>query len=272
MKEKNKNIDQNSNYNKNEYLSAVQNIEIQNIEEQNLNEDVIFELENRLKDGKYDIQFSFTLKELDDEILLLNDENQKEREKKNDLQVIKKIILEQNPNYFSYFEKKYRNLLRNAIRKMIKDEDQVDDLLQVTLVKAYTRLDTYKLGFSFSSWIYRIASNNCIDFMRKKKLNLMSINQTVNLDGEEVVYEIPDKDYVPDVNIINEEKTNALQNAISQLPENYKYIIHLRHTEDLDYLEISEKLNMPLGTVKAHLFRARKMLYEALKDKQYLFR
>lgn len=268
MRDKIKNIENN----KDLIISENQNLDDNNLNESNLNDDVIYELENKLIEGKYQIQFSFTIEELDDEILLLKDDIQKEKEKKNDLQIIKKIILEQNPNYFSYFEKKYKNLLRNAIRKMIKDEDQVDDLLQITLVKAYTRLDTYKLGFSFSSWIYRIASNNCIDFMRKKKLNLMSINQTVNLDGEEVVYEIPDKDYVPDVNMINEEKTNALQYAIGQLPENYKYIIHLRHTEDLDYAEISEKLNMPLGTVKAHLFRARKMLYEALKDKQYLFR
>jgi len=179
-------------------------------------------------------------------------------------------IFEGKKNEFHHLEKKYKTLIKSAIRKMIKDEEDINDLIQETFIKAYNALHTFQFGYSFSSWIYRIASNCCIDFMRKKKLNTFSINQKTNSD-EEYTFEIEDNNFVPDLNIINSEKSIALRKAIENLPDNYKLIIKLRHEDDLDYSQISEKLDLPLGTVKAHLFRARKLLFESLKDKQYLF-
>ena len=198
-------------------------------------------------------------------------------EKRKDLIIIKKVLngLKNNSNDINAFlvlEKKYKRLIRSLIKKMIKDEDDVDDLVQETFIKSFKALHNYHPAYTFSSWIYRIASNSCIDFLRKKKLNTFSINQVSKKDDEEIIYEIEDNDYKPDLGMLNSEKSKILYNAINNLPNNYKEIIHLRHTEDMDYAEISEKLNMPLGTVKAHLFRARKMLYEALKSNQHLFR
>lgn len=203
--------------------------------------------------------------------------DEKTKEKLNDLIIIKKVLTglsnsSKDVNSFLKLEKKYKKLIRSLIKKMIKDDDDVDDLVQESFIKAYKALPSYHPAYTFSSWIYRIASNSCIDFMRKKKLNTFSINQVSKKDDEEIIFEIEDNDYKPDLGMLNSEKTHALQNAIKDLPENYKEIIYLRHTEELDYQEIADKLNMPLGTVKAHLFRARKMLYEALKEKQYLFR
>lgn len=181
-------------------------------------------------------------------------------------------ILDGNKDDFAKLQKKYRSVILALIRRMIKDEDDVQDLVQETFIKAFNNIDKFQFGYTFSSWIYRIASNNCIDFLRKKRISFISIDKPISSsDDEDMTMEIEDKEYMPDLSILNDEKVNALRKAIDELPINYKEIIHLRHNEELDYQEISDKLNMPLGTVKAHLFRARKMLYESLKNKVYLF-
>jgi RNA polymerase sigma-70 factor (ECF subfamily) len=172
---------------------------------------------------------------------------------------------------FAFLQKKYNAVVTNLIRRMIKNEEDVRDLTQETFIKAYNALASFQSAYSFSAWIYRIASNNCIDFMRKRKVNLISLNMKMpNSDDEEEI-EIHDDSYMPDIQVMNEEKKKALQSAFDTLPENYKTILKLRHEEDLDYNEIAEKLDLPLGTVKAHLFRARKLMYDQLKSKKYLF-
>lgn len=242
-------------------------------------EDILSEIDDSLKSS---INFDIIDQEIEridtlENSLVEATIDDKLREKRKDLIIIKKVLVglsnsSKDVNSFFELEKKYKRLIRSLIKKMIKDDDDVDDLVQEAFIKAYKALPSYHPAYTFSSWIYRIASNGCIDFMRKKKLNTFSINQVSKKDDEEIIFEIEDNDYKPDLGMLNNEKTVALQNAIKDLPDNYRDIIYLRHTEELDYAEISEKLNMPLGTVKAHLFRARKMLYEALKEKQYLFR
>jgi len=119
--------------------------------------------------------------------------------------------------------------------------------------------------------LYRIASNSCIDFLRKKRFKTVSIDQPVA--GEEDLYiDIPNDDLTPDIEMISKERKKILKKAIDELPENYRNIINMRHTEEMDYKEIAEKLEIPLGTVKAHLFRARKLLYDALIDKKEIIR
>ncbi len=182
-------------------------------------------------------------------------------------------ILDGEVNAFGILQKKYKRVISSLIRKMIKDEDDIDDLVQETFIKAYRALDRYQSSYSFSAWIYRIASNTCIDFLRKKRLNIISIDQPIGTIDEEdgLFFEIEDNSYQPDVEFINNERKAALYSAIDSLPEKYRLIIKLRHEEELDYNEIALKLDMPLGTVKAHLFRARKMLLDDLKKINHLF-
>jgi len=82
-----------------------------------------------------------------------------------------------------------------------------------------------------------------------------------------MLFEIPDSNFTPDKNILDSERKKVLQDAIQSLPEKYRQVIILRHQEEMDYEEIAEKLDLPLGTIKAHIFRAREMLYKSLKDK-----
>lgn len=200
-----------------------------------------------------------------------NTQEQNIQTNEDDYLVIKNI-LNGNHNDFAKLQKKYRSIILALIRRMIKDEDDVQDLAQETFIKAFNNIDKFQFGYSFSSWIYRIASNNCIDFLRKKRISFVSIDKPISIsEDDDITMEIEDKEYMPDLSLISAEKSNAIKNAIDELPENYREIINLRHIEELDYQEIADKLNMPLGTVKAHLFRARKLLYESLKSKLYLF-
>jgi RNA polymerase sigma factor (sigma-70 family) len=172
---------------------------------------------------------------------------------------------------YTFLQKKYKKIVLTLIRRMIKDEDDVDDLVQETFIKAFSALNSFQYGYSFSSWIYRIASNNCIDFLRKKRFTMVSISGQYDDSDEDHEIEIKDNSYQPDINLMNDEKKQLLLDAIEKLPENYREIIKMRHEEDMDYKEISDKLNLPLGTVKAHLFRARKILFEELKKHVSLF-
>lgn len=189
-------------------------------------------------------------------------------DKEEDLRLIEDVLKGQK-KAFEYLQKKYEKIIATLIRRMIKDEDDVQDLIQETFIKAYNSLTMYKKEYSFSSWLYRIASNNCIDFLRKKKLPMISITQ--NVSDEEHNFDIKDEEPTPDLTIMLEERKRVLEKAMNDLPDNYREIIRLRHIEEMDYLQIAEHLKIPLGTVKAQIFRARKMLYSYLKKYRYLF-
>lgn len=181
-----------------------------------------------------------------------------------------KLILNGEKEYFKLIQKKYYSLIYNLIRKIIKDEDDIDDLVQETFIKVYNALPNFQFNFNFSSWIYKIASNNCIDFIRRKKLNFVYIDKNDESDDDEYKFDIKDPSLTPEEQLQNKERSHLLKQAIKKLPKNYQQVIHLRHEEELDYQEIAERLNIPLGTVKIHLFRARKQLLDILKNNNLL--
>jgi RNA polymerase sigma factor (sigma-70 family) len=187
-----------------------------------------------------------------------------------DIDTVNKILAGDN-SAFRILQKKYKQIIASLIRKMVRDEDDIDDLTQETFIKAYNALDTYRSDFPFSAWIYRIASNNCIDFLRKKRFQMVSLSTPIDPSDEESTFEIKDTSYQPDLNYMSLERRKALKNAIESLPENYRLIVQMRHEEELDYKDISDKLNLPLGTVKAHLFRARKIMLTSLQKDIGLF-
>ncbi len=206
---------------------------------------------------------------------LFMSKTQKDKEKQKlsqeeDIRVVNEVLIGNEKSY-NVLQKKYRRQIAAAIRKMIKDEDDIDDLTQETFIKAYRALPTYQPNYLFTSWIFRIASNTCIDFLRKKRFATISLSQPISTSDDEQLFEIEDNSYQPETEFVLNERKTVLANAIHDLPENYRDIIKLRHDEDLDYKEISERLNLPLGTVKAHLFRARKILLERLKNSSYNF-
>lgn len=166
---------------------------------------------------------------------------------------------------------KYERALFYHILKMVNDRQQVEDLVQETFVKAFDNLNTYSTNYAFSTWLYRIATNHTIDYLRKKKLNTLSIDDPVKTKDGEMEMQLPDKSASTDRNIIKKQRQQIVQQAIQDLPEKYRKVIELRHMEEKSYKEISEVLDSPLGTVKAHIFRARELLYKELKDKKGRF-
>lgn len=163
--------------------------------------------------------------------------------------------------------KKYKPLISNLVARIIKQTDDVEDLTQETFIKAFQSLERFDNQFSFSTWLFKIASNNCVDYFRKKKLKTFSIDKEINTPDEEMYFEIPDTDLMPDKKIVDLERKQIIAEAIANLPEKYRKVILLRHSEMKEYEEIAEELNLPLGTVKAHIFRARELLNKFLKSK-----
>lgn len=168
---------------------------------------------------------------------------------------------------FAWLMKKYKGPLQNLIYRMVSDKNEIEDLIQEVFIKAFNSLRNYNQEYAFSTWIYRIAINNTIDYLRKKKLETFSIDSQSEEDDDRPKFEIPDTSYLADANIILEQRQQIINNAINSLPEKYKRVIELRHKEELSYEEIAEILDLPIGTVKAHLFRARELLNKYLKDK-----
>lgn len=171
-------------------------------------------------------------------------------------------ILNGDINKFSVLQKKYYYLVLTLVRKIIKDDDDADDVVQETFIKVYHSLSTYSSEYAFSSWIYRIASNTCIDFIRVKK-------DLVHYDATDIEFE--DSSLIPDQDIIANEKMKIIENAINDLPKVYREIFVLRYKEELKYEEISASLNIPLGTVKTNLFRAKKYVEIFLKKYPAVF-
>lgn len=188
-----------------------------------------------------------------------------------DFESIKKVLAGDS-SAFANLQNKYTRIVASLIRRMIRDEDDIDDLVQDTFIKAYKALDTFQFSYSFSAWLYRIASNTCIDFLRKKRFNMISLSKPMENSEDDQFFEIEDNSYSPENDVIMNERINALNTAVEKLPDNYKEIIKLRHEHEMDYNEIALRLDLPLGTVKAHLFRARKLMLTYLKKEAHLFR
>jgi RNA polymerase sigma-70 factor (ECF subfamily) len=146
---------------------------------------------------------------------------------------------------------------------MVNNASDADDLTIEAFGKAFRNLDSYTPKFAFSTWLFKIATNNCVDFIRKKQLlptpldNLQDSMEsaTINLQSD-----LPD----PEESLIIHQKITALKDIVSQLKPRYKTLIELRYFKEYSYEEISSELNLPIGTVKAQLFRAKTLLYNVL--------
>jgi RNA polymerase sigma factor (sigma-70 family) len=150
---------------------------------------------------------------------------------------------------------------------MVHDVQEAEDLTQESFIKAFNSLAQFNEEYAFSTWLYKIASNNCIDYFRKRKLQTYSLDKPIQYKDSEIQQEIPDPDLNPEKSILADERQTIIQEAIATLPEKYYTAIVLRHNDERSYEEIAEILNLPLGTVKARIFRAREMLNKALKNR-----
>ncbi|MGA9116131.1 MAG: sigma-70 family RNA polymerase sigma factor [Bacteroidota bacterium] len=160
---------------------------------------------------------------------------------------------------------KYHDAIRSFIHRMIHDRTQVEDLTQEAFIKAFGSLRSFNEEFAFSTWLYKIATNNCIDYIRKRRLPTLSMDRPAEGRGGDAPMEIPDETYGADGELLRSQRSALLSRAIDALPPKYRRVILLRHVEEKSYEEIARELQLPIGTVKAHIFRARELLYRRLK-------
>ncbi len=163
----------------------------------------------------------------------------------------------------------YREPIYYMLLKMTNSAVDADDLTLEAFGKAFKSLQQYTPDYAFSTWLFRIATNNCIDFIRKKRAKTVSIdNLYTNIDGEEVGINIPSETLDPEEKIIEKQKIILMREIVNRLKPHYRQLVELRYFDELSYEEIAERLDIPLGTVKAKLFRAREFLYNIIKNSE----
>src|SRR3972149_2743724 len=150
--------------------------------------------------------------------------------------------------------------------KMVKSKDDADDLTIEAFGKAFKNLAQYTPDFAFSTWLFKIATNNCIDFIRRKK-EAVSLDRTYETsDGDEISFE-PKSDFLnPEEKAIKKQKIELMQSVVEKLQPRYRTLVELRYFQEKSYDEIAKELDLPIGTVKAQLFRARELLYHTLRN------
>ena len=178
-----------------------------------------------------------------------------------------KAALAGNDSAYSQLMRKYHDAIFSFIFRMVHDHEQVEDLTQEAFIKAFSSLKNFNEEFAFSTWLYKIATNNCIDYIRRRKLQTYSIDKPIESKDSDYTFELPDDSYEADKELISGQRARLLQEAIDQLPEKYRRVIMLRHSEERSYEEIAKMLRIPIGTVKAHIFRARELLYKQLRHR-----
>jgi RNA polymerase sigma-70 factor (ECF subfamily) len=159
---------------------------------------------------------------------------------------------------------RYRDSIYYMLLKMVNNPSDADDLTIEAFGKAFRNINNYTPNYAFSTWLFRIATNNCIDFMRKKKIAPAAFEQQ-HEDQENPTTTIQSNLPDPEEDLIRQQKIEQLSHVISLLKPQYRTLIELRFFKEYSYEEIANELNIPLGTVKAQIFRAKELLYNILK-------
>lgn len=165
------------------------------------------------------------------------------------------------PKAFEKLMQRYRKSVYYSLLKMVRNEEDAEDLTQEAFAKAFSSIQNFDAKYSFSTWLFRIATNNCIDFIRKKKLQTLSIHAG-NDSGNSApgVTDVRDEALNPNEKMLSDQRKKMVHDAVEKLSPRYRQLIELRFFEELSYEEIAETLQLPLGTVKAQLHRAKELL------------
>jgi len=175
---------------------------------------------------------------------------------------------------FEQLVEKYQKKVFNIAFSMLNNMDDASDISQEVFIKAFKSIKHFKQNSSFSTWLYRITVNTCLDELRKRKnkSNVFSIDQVIHLESGEVTRQLEDDRPTPDSMVENNELRALVRDSISQLSDELKEVIILRDINGLSYDDIADMLDCPLGTVKSRINRARNALKEILKRKIELWK
>ncbi len=184
-----------------------------------------------------------------------------------DYMLVRKAVDHGDQKAFAELMDRYRDSIYFMLLKMVNNKDDAEDLTIEAFGKAFNRLGQYMPNYAFSTWLFKIASNNCIDFIRKKKKKTLSIdNKFESDDGDTLTIDLKSQMLDPEEKIIKKQKIMLMHEVVSKLKPRYRELIELRYFKEYSYEEIADHLQIPLGTVKAQLFRAREFLYNIMKN------
>lgn len=162
--------------------------------------------------------------------------------------------------------RRYRQSVFHTLLKMVHNREDAEDLTLEAFGKAFNKLGSYTPNFAFSTWLFKIAVNNCIDYMRKKRLHTLSLDEPVASGSKQDFSDLArSSTRDPESEMIREQRVEVLRNLINGLNDKYRLMVELRYYEQLSYEEIANELDIPLGTVKAQLFRAKELLTAQLR-------
>jgi RNA polymerase sigma-70 factor, ECF subfamily len=187
-----------------------------------------------------------------------------------DYQLVRKAIDEGDQKAYAELMSRYKDSIYFMLLKMVNNRDDADDLTIEAFGKAFKNIHQYTPDYAFSTWLFKIATNNCIDFIRKKKKKTLSIDKGFEADdGGEISIEIKSNQPDPEEHMMKKQKVLMMRDVVEKLKPRYRLLVELRYFKERSYEEIADELNLPLGTVKAQLFRAREFLYQIMKHSEH---
>lgn len=182
-----------------------------------------------------------------------------------DYELVRSAI-EGDQSAYQMLMNRYRHSIFHNMLKMVRNQEDAHDLTQEAFGKAFHKLPTYAPHFAFSTWLFKIAKNNCIDHIRKKRISTLSIDEPIEPSSDYgFANNIKTNTLNPEEQVIRGQRIGLMRDSIGQLTDKYRLMIELRYYEELSYDEIATELGIPLGTVKAQLFRAKEILFQMMQ-------
>ncbi len=187
-----------------------------------------------------------------------------------DYYLVREAIDKGNQKAYAELMSRYKDSIYFMLLKMVNNRDDADDLTIEAFGKAFKNIHQYTPDYAFSTWLFKIATNNCIDYIRKKRKNTLSIDKGFeNENGEDIALEVKSDGIDPEERMMKKQKMETMREVVDKLKPRYKTLVELRYFRELSYEEIAEEMSLPLGTVKAQLFRAREFLYQIMKSSEH---
>ena len=184
-----------------------------------------------------------------------------------DQALVARVLLTGDRRAFEHLLRRHQGMVRAQLRRLLRDDPaRADDLAQETFLLAWRKLHQFRGEPRFSTWLYKIAANASIDHLRKRRIQALSLDRPLETKDGTVEFEVPDYSYHPGRDLERKEHRFSIDEAIDSLPPKYREVIIYRHKDDKSYEEIADLLDIPVGTVKARIFRARELLKKKLKN------
>ena len=171
-----------------------------------------------------------------------------------------------NEKAFANLMSRYKDAIYFMLLKMVNNKSDAEDLTLEAFGKAFKNLQQYSPNYAFSTWLFKIATNNCIDFLRKRRAVYVSIENNQENGDNDAPVKLRSADPNPEEKLIRIQKAILMRKIVHRLKPRYRILVELRYFREFSYEEIAQELNLPIGTVKAQLFRAREMLFNMIES------